>query len=121
VDIDRRTLIDAEGLTTINGDASHPTTIDEMKLEDCRVLVVTLPDPFATRLLVERARQTRPSIDIIARALTEGEAERLRDSGARETVVAEREIALEMVRHSLQRFGVDSRQALAIVQRMRQA
>jgi len=115
-----RPLAGAEDVRTINGDASNPAIIDQMDLENCRVLVITIPDPFATRLLVERARQLYPDLDIITRAVNEEEAERLRRSGAGEPVVADRELALEMVRHSLHRFGVDARQALAIVQRMRQ-
>ncbi len=121
IDQDRRMVADAaaEGLTAITGDASTPAVIELMGLEDCRVLVVAISDPFATRLLVERARAMYPDLDVIARALNDAEAARLRRSGAGDAVVAGREVALEMVRHSLHRFGVDARQALAIVQRMR--
>jgi CPA2 family monovalent cation:H+ antiporter-2 len=78
-----------------------------------------MPDPFATRLLVERARAMYPDLDVIARAVSEAEALKLRRFGAIDAIVAEHEVALELVRHSLHRFGVDQRQALAIVQRMR--
>jgi CPA2 family monovalent cation:H+ antiporter-2 len=122
VDEDARVLrnLHGEDIRVINGDASNPAIIDRMDLDDCRVLVVAIPDPFATRLLVERARSLYPDLDVIARALNEEEASRLRGAGAGDAVVADREVALEMVRHSLHRFGVDQRQALAIVQRMRQ-
>jgi len=122
VDEDPRALrgVAAEGVRVINGDASNPAIIDQMELDDCRVLVIAIPDPFATRLLVERARASHPDLDIIARAHSEEAAARLRRAGAVDAIVAEREVALEMVRHSLHRFGVDQRQALAIVQRMRQ-
>jgi CPA2 family monovalent cation:H+ antiporter-2 len=113
-----RGLADAD-VRVVIGDASSPATIEQMALEDCRVLVIAIPDPFATRLLVERARAAQPDIDIIARAVSAEEAEKLRSSGAGFAIEANREVALEMVRHSLHRFGVDQRQALAIVQRMR--
>jgi CPA2 family monovalent cation:H+ antiporter-2 len=121
VDEDARQLrgLDGEDIRVINGDASNPAVIDAMGLDDCRVLVAAISDPFATRLLVERARQLYPDLDIITRAGSEEEAQRLRGSGAGDAVVADREVALEMIRHSLHRFGVDQRQALAIVQRMR--
>jgi CPA2 family monovalent cation:H+ antiporter-2 len=114
-----RGIEEGEDIRVINGDASNPAIIDEMGLDDCRVLVAAVPDPFATRLLVERARHLYPDLDIIARAVSEKEAQRLNLSGATEAVVSDLEVALEMVRHSLHRFGVDQRQALAIVQRMR--
>jgi CPA2 family monovalent cation:H+ antiporter-2 len=121
VDEDARALRDLEGsaIRVINGDASNPAIIDQMGLDDCRVLVVAIPDPFATRLLVERARAMYPDLDVIARAISEAEALKLRSFGAIDAIVAEHEVALELVRHSLHRFGVDQRQALAIVQRMR--
>ena len=122
VDEDARVLrgIEGDDIRVVNGDASNPAVMDEMGLDDCRVLVIAIPDPFATRLLVERARAMYPDLDIIARAVSEEEASRLRAAGAGDAIVPEREVALELVRHSLHRFGVDQRQALAIVQRMRQ-
>jgi CPA2 family monovalent cation:H+ antiporter-2 len=95
--------------------------LEQLALENCVVLIVTIPDAFATRLLVERARELRPNLDIIARALNEEEASLLRGAGAAETIIAEREAGLEMIRHALYRFGVDQRQALAIVQRLRRS
>jgi hypothetical protein len=40
-------------------------------------------------------------------------------AGASQTVLPEEEASLELARHSLQRFGVSSREALAIIQRYR--
>jgi CPA2 family monovalent cation:H+ antiporter-2 len=122
VDEDARVLRDLQDsdVRTVNGDASNPAVMDDMELDDCRVLVVALSDPFAARRLVERARAMYPDLDIIARAANEIEASKLRDAGAADAIVPEGEVALELVRHSLHRFGVDQRQALAVVQRMRQ-
>jgi CPA2 family monovalent cation:H+ antiporter-2 len=122
VDEDARVLrgLEGENVRVLNGDASNPAIIDEMGLDDCRVLVVAIPDPFAARRLVERARMMYPDLDVISRAVSEEEASKLRVAGAFDAIVPEREVALELVRHSLHRFGVDQRQALAVVQRMRQ-
>jgi len=103
------------------GNASSMLVLQELALDQCVVMVVTIPDPFATRVIVERARTIRPNLDIIARAINDEEAALLREAGAAETIVQEREVALEMVRHALHRFGVDQRQALAIVQRLRRS
>jgi CPA2 family monovalent cation:H+ antiporter-2 len=121
VDQDPRAVrgIAGDDLRVVIGDASSPAIIEQMRLEECRVLVIAIGDPFATRLLVERARAAQPDIDIIARAVSAEEASKLQSSGAEFAIEANRELALEMVRHSLHRFGIDQRQALAIVQRMR--
>jgi CPA2 family monovalent cation:H+ antiporter-2 len=122
IDEDARALrgLEGENVRVINGDASNSTIIDEMGLDDCRVLVVAIPDPFAARRLVERAKMLHPDLDVISRAMSEEEASKLRIAGAVDAIVGDREVALELVRHSLHRFGVDQRQALAVVQRMRQ-
>lgn len=121
VDEDPRALATVVGdnVRAVVGDAASPNVLEEIGLDDARVLVVALSDPFATRLVVERARRMHPTIDIIARALNEGEASWLREAGVREAVVANREVGLEMLRHSLHRFGLDSRQVAAIVQSRR--
>jgi CPA2 family monovalent cation:H+ antiporter-2 len=121
VDEDHRRLhqLNDEGVATVIGDPSNAAIIDRMRLEECRVLVVAMNDPFSKRLLIERVRARYPRLDVVAHASDEREATQLREAGADEAVVAEREAALELVRHSLHRFGVDARQAVAIVQRMR--
>jgi voltage-gated potassium channel Kch len=83
------------------------------------VVIVTLNDPFATRLFAERARAINQYADIIARAVVRSEAAKLRRAGIAETVTADEEVAFEMARHSLHRFGLSSRETLAIIQQMR--
>jgi CPA2 family monovalent cation:H+ antiporter-2 len=115
-----RVAEEIEGVAmVVVGDAVHPLILEQAALDTCVVLIATIPDPYATRLIVERARAIRPNLDVIARALDEEEAALLREAGAAETVLPEREAALEMIRHALQRFGIEQRRALAIVQRLR--
>ena len=115
-----RVAEEVEGVAlVVVGDAVHPLILEQAALDTCVVFIVTVPDAYATRLIVERARKIRPNLDMIVRALDEEEAARLRDAGAAETVMPEREAALEMIRHALQRFGIEQRRALAIVQRLR--
>lgn len=121
VDEDPRALegLAGENVRTIVGDAASPMVLDQMGLDEARVLVIAISDPFATRLVVERAQRMRPALNIIARALDEGEAAWLRGAGVSEAVVANREVGLEMLRHSLHRFGLDTRQIASIVQSRR--
>jgi CPA2 family monovalent cation:H+ antiporter-2 len=107
------------GLRVVEGSPTSPAILEHAEIEDARVVVVALDDPFATRLFTERARAINPHVDIIARAVVREEAERLRRSGIADAVIAEDEVAFELARHSLHRFGVSSREALAIIQQFR--
>lgn len=107
------------GLNVLEGNPTSPAILEHMDLLDTRVLIVALSDPFATRLLVERAREINPHLDIITTAASPDEAARLRRAGASETVSAESEVGYELVRYGLRRFGVSQQEALAIVQRLR--
>jgi CPA2 family monovalent cation:H+ antiporter-2 len=122
VDEDQRLSREARdaGYFVVTGNPASPLVIERMHLEDTRTLIVALNDPFTTRLLAERARELNPHIDVAAVAISELEAERLRRSGISRTVVAEREAAFELARYGLGRFGVSAREALAIVQRLRE-
>jgi CPA2 family monovalent cation:H+ antiporter-2 len=90
-----------------------------MRLEDARVLIITLRDAFATRLITERARRVNPYLDIVGIAESAVDSERFERSGMSQTVVAEQEVALELARHALHRFGVPSQQAARIIQTAR--
>lgn len=106
----------AHGFDVLEGPPASPAVLDRMDLGNARVLIVTLPDPFATRLLVERARAINPRIDVVARAALPSEAEKLYEAGVTEAVVPDDEVALELARHSLHRFGLSAPEALAAIQ-----
>jgi CPA2 family monovalent cation:H+ antiporter-2 len=107
------------GLSVVEGSPVSPAIIERMRLEDARLLSITLDDVFVTRRLSELARSVNPHLDISARAALASDAVRFERSGVTRTVIAENEVAFDLARHALQRFGIDSREALAIVQRLR--
>jgi CPA2 family monovalent cation:H+ antiporter-2 len=109
----------AAGFLVVEGNPTSDAVIERMRLEDARVLIITLRDSFATRLITERARQRNPHLDIVGIAESENESERLERSGMSETVVADQEAALELARHALHRFGVPSQQATRVIQTAR--
>ena len=122
VEEDRRRAAQAraDGFDVIEASPTHPSSIRRMSLHDARQLIITLNDAFATRLVTERARAMNPHLDISGVAVAETEAMKLRRSGITTTVMAEDEVAFELARHGLHRFGVSSREALAIVQHLRE-
>lgn len=104
------------GYDVIEGSLASPNIIDRMQLDDARLLVIAVRDVFAARLLAERARARNPHLDIIGRADSLADARKLAGAGVSRPVVAEREIAFELARHALERFGIASQQSLRIVQ-----
>jgi CPA2 family monovalent cation:H+ antiporter-2 len=107
------------GYQVVESSSVTPTLLDQLDLADARVLVITLADPFMTRLLAESARGVNPHLDIIASADGPAEVEKLQRSGITQAVVGDDEAALELARHSLHRFGVSSQESLAVIQRYR--
>ncbi len=107
------------GFLVVEGNPTSDAVIEHMRLEDARVLIITLRDAFATRLITERARRVNPHLDIVGIAESELDSGRLERSGMSATVVAEQEVALELARHALHRFGVPSQQAARVVQTAR--
>ena len=110
----------AEGEPILFGDAGSPTLLDAAGIERALILVVAIADPLATRQAVTYALQRNQRIDVIARAPSEAEGDALRRRGVSRVVVAEREIASELMRHTLHRFGVSEREIGAMLQRRRE-
>jgi CPA2 family monovalent cation:H+ antiporter-2 len=115
----RARLARERGIEVVEGSPTSPAILGRAGIEDARVVVIALEDPFATRLFAERARERNPYVDIVAHAHIPSEAEKLRRSGIAEAVVAENEVAFELARHGLHRFGLSARESLAIIQQYR--
>src|SRR5919197_476042 len=100
------TELRSRGVPVIFGDASNPGVLEHAHLDSARLVAALVPDAGATELIVRRARQQNPRVDIVARARDEEQVERLRELGAREVVQPEFEAGVEVIRHALQSFGV---------------
>jgi CPA2 family monovalent cation:H+ antiporter-2 len=122
IDIDPRVIASARenGIPCIYGDASNRDILAQAELGRARVLVVTFPDPIATRLAVENARRINPRLNIVARIHTDEDVEKLKNLGVAELVRPELEAGLEIIRHTLQRFGLTSQEILFIINTLRE-
>ena len=110
----------AAGVTAIYGDASNPVLLEMAGIEHARLVVVATSDPHETRLIVERARELNAGIDIVVRTHSDTEAAHLRALGGKvQAVHGERELAVQMARYALRRFGVSAAEAEAIAQGLR--
>ena len=122
ISLDRRHIeeLRARGIPAIYGDAGRPELLEHAGVQLARMFIVAIGDGHATRLAVERARAANPTIDLIVRTHSDAEAARLRGiGGSVQAIHAERELAVQMARYSLRRFGVSGPEAEAIVQGLR--
>jgi CPA2 family monovalent cation:H+ antiporter-2 len=110
----------ARGIAAVYGDASNAEVLERAHVRTARLVIVASSDPHVTRLVVERALAANPAIDFVVRTHSDVEAAHLRAVSSRvQAVHGERELAVQMVRYALRRFGVDSREAEAIAQGLR--
>ncbi|HJP71964.1 MAG TPA: cation:proton antiporter [Candidatus Limnocylindria bacterium] len=117
----RRTVesLRERGIQALYGDIADAELLRHAGIERARVLVFAAYDPPAAEFAVEHSRRVNPRIEIVARVETPEEAKRLLDRGATQTVEGERELAVQMARYTLRRFGVTSREVDAIAQGLR--
>jgi monovalent cation:H+ antiporter-2, CPA2 family len=103
VEVDPHAVLKARsaGFDVIYGDAASPVILEAAGLKHARLLLLTLPAALDVEMTVERARQLRPDVHIVARAAGAGQIERLRSLGVRDLVQPESEAALEIVRQAL--------------------
>jgi CPA2 family monovalent cation:H+ antiporter-2 len=109
-----------QGVAALLGSADNALLLERVGLDRARVLVVAIPDALATRQIVEYARRRHPRLAIVARTHSADELRHLHRQGVSEAVAGEVEVALEITRHTLRRFGVPAAETLAVVQGLRE-
>jgi monovalent cation:H+ antiporter-2, CPA2 family len=109
-----------QGVPAIYGDAANPVVLEMARIGTSRLVVVATSEPNETRLIVERVRDLNDNVDIVVRTHNDIEAAQLRSLGTKVQVVhGERELAVQMARYALRRFGVSATEAEAIAQGLR--
>ncbi|HIK53472.1 MAG TPA: cation:proton antiporter [Oscillatoriales cyanobacterium M59_W2019_021] len=94
-----------EGIPYIFGDGDSELVLEKAHLELAKALAIALPDPASTRLLLKRALEFAPQLDVVARSHENSEIDLLTQLGAWEVVQPEFEAALEMGAHMLATLG----------------
>jgi CPA2 family monovalent cation:H+ antiporter-2 len=110
----------ARGVHALYGEASNIELLEQAHIESARLVIVASADPQATHLIVDRARVLNPSADFVVRTGSDEESGQLRALSPRvQAVHSQRELAVQMARYSLRRFGVNAAEAEAIAQGLR--
>lgn len=109
----------ARGICAVFGDASRPGVLQQASPATASLLVVTAPDPFHVRQVIELARQVNSGINTVVRTHSVAEQRYLETLGVGRAVMGERELALGMVRYVMVALGRGEEQVSATVDALR--
>jgi CPA2 family monovalent cation:H+ antiporter-2 len=84
------------GISLYYGDATNPHVLRHVKVEDAKVLVVAISDPFMARRAVQVARALNSKLHIVVRTRYLRELEELHQLGADDVVPEEFETSIEI-------------------------
>ncbi|HTF35418.1 MAG TPA: cation:proton antiporter [Myxococcota bacterium] len=85
------------GESVVYGDATHPTLLRRLGVEDARVVAIAISDPLATRGVVSHLHDLAPQAQIIARTRYVADSDELYGAGASAVVAEEFEATLDMM------------------------
>jgi CPA2 family monovalent cation:H+ antiporter-2 len=105
----------AQGIRVVSGDSGQTVVLDRASIEEARLLVLCIPERMAVRRAVEHARQRNPGIEVLARTHSDRDRDFLEAHGVADAVVGETELALELGRRALARFGIAGAEAESAV------
>jgi CPA2 family monovalent cation:H+ antiporter-2 len=88
------------------GDATSSEVLLHVDIHKARVLVVAIPDPVATRRVIEESRKLSPTVHIIARTRFFQEMAPLYELGATEVIPEEFETSVEIFTRVLHKYLV---------------
>jgi K+:H+ antiporter len=110
----------ARGVLALYGEATNVELLERAHVETARVVIVAGADPRAAYLIVDRAKAINPALDFVVRTGSDEEMTRLRALSPRvQTVHGQRELAVQMARYALRRFGLNAAEAEAVAQGLR--
>jgi CPA2 family monovalent cation:H+ antiporter-2 len=84
------------GVPVYYGDATNQNVLRHMRIEDAKVLVVAISDPFITRRAVQVAKGLNPKLHVVVRTRYLREMEELHQLGADDVVPEEFETSIEI-------------------------
>ena len=110
----------ARGITALYGEASNIELLERAHVASARVVIVASSDPHVTYLIVARSKALNPAVDFVVRTSSDEEIAGLRAVSPKvQAVHGQREVAVQMARYSLRRFGVNAAEAEAVAQGLR--
>ena len=107
------------GVPVYYGDGTNPNVLRHMKIEDAKVLVVAISDPFITRRAVQVAKGLNPKLHVVVRTRYLRELEELHQLGADDVVPEEFETSIEIFALVLRTYKLPQSFVMEKVQQIR--
>ncbi|MBU9459906.1 cation:proton antiporter [Burkholderia multivorans] len=95
----------AGGVAAVSGDAIEPIVLVQAHIARAGMLVVTLPDVFDVRQIVENSRTLNPTLEVVLCTNSSDEAALLASEGIGTVFMGETELARGMTEHVLGRMA----------------
>ncbi|HHF7375873.1 cation:proton antiporter [Legionella bozemanae] len=95
----------ASGVPAVYGDASKPAVLIQSHIAHASMLMIVIADTVHLRKMIQYAYQLNPKIEIVVRTHDEEEAVLLQKEIAGKVFFAEGEIAKNMGKYALNRYG----------------
>ena len=86
------------------GDATNESILSHARIEQARILVIAINDPFSTRAITRIARSMNPNLHLIVRTQFLPEVKVLRELGADEVIPEEFETSVEIFSRVLNKY-----------------
>ncbi len=121
LDLDGETvrLESQSGVHIYYGDITNPRVLRHVRIEDARILVVAISDPFSARRAVQIARGLNPALHIIVRTRYLRELDELHQLGADEVVPEEFETSIEIFAMVLRTYKMPQELIMKKAERVR--
>lgn len=103
----------------VYGDATRRDVLDEAGVARASMLIVTVPDPFHARTVVENAYAANAAISTVVRTHSESERAYLESHGVGLALVGEKELAIGLAHHAILVMGGTEEDADAAVDAIR--
>lgn len=87
------------GNHAICGNAAQKEVLNEAAIEKALAILVTVPDPFEARSIVEMARTLKPEIRVIVKAQNDAEVDYFTKKNVKLVVASHKEVSRRMLEH----------------------
>ncbi|MGB1541464.1 MAG: cation:proton antiporter, partial [Cycloclasticus sp.] len=118
IDVDSAIVDQArsDGLPVFYGDVCNQSLLDSIGVKEASVIIITLDDLAATKLIVSTLRAANPTLSIYVRGHNSAECIELQTLGATEVVSENIEASLELARMGLSAINVDDQERERVLQ-----
>ncbi|HQR50717.1 MAG TPA: YbaL family putative K(+) efflux transporter [Methylophilaceae bacterium] len=96
----------AQDIPAVSGDAADPVVLVQAHIARAGMLVITTPNTFSARKMIETARTLNPAVEVVLRTDSDETMELLEKEQASKVFMAEHALAVSMTAHILARMGI---------------